>query len=475
VTALAGNELLAAARTDYASRLKDLQAAFEAKGGAAATDAYWNEKREQRWATMRWVHQKALSLPPKTPEASALTKEIQALWTPPAGAKAWYEANERMYAKCIELIALRSQPEQDQTAFEVQFGKLEKTFNAAAAVNDNTEPTKTAKTTFDQTFSALKARRDGNEPTRFTDCKAQLPTLLAQARAVLDKQIAALKSTAAGIKAVAPANDDEKRDKAGQAATALTGDPIILEQLGVDEKLDLLDAMRARPPARPMPSPPNPPGLVDPNDYDLMLKCRKAQRALYKATPLDDKFVAKDKENRAKMIDALKLKKKELQGAQDGWKAMTPDQKKATFESVIEDQCKAFGFEKATLVVEDFGPANSSNGAFDPVTNTIRVNSGAPACDDFELAMDLILHENTHNYQKQLALRLDATDPTKKLTDPSDPLYTQARLFKANNAIGGYVPPGEEYEAYEKQPTEAHAWIGGSQAARMVMEMLATQ
>lgn len=109
------------------------------------------------------------------------------------------------------------------------------------------------------------------------------------------------------------------------------------------------------------------------------------------------------------------------------------------------------------------------NGYFNPNDGKIYLNTDPKASLGRDLAttLDLIFHENSHNYQDKLVKRLDPSSPDP--LDPADPEYNQAVLFALNDGPHSYVKGEENFEDYKKQPLEEHAHDNGPKTARAVM------
>jgi hypothetical protein len=194
---------------------------------------------------------------------------------------------------------------------------------------------------------------------------------------------------------------------------------------------------------------------------------REAQRAIYNAMSLEPDFLAYDKEQRAKIVLALK-DDPALKQAKTGWQAMDWKARAKLLEKVALQQCKAFGFEPVPVIkLVDLGGDDNSvtNGYFDPNTKCIVINVNTySSANDFERAVDLIVHENSHYYQDQLCTgMIDAARRDKRLE-------AQTLLFKVNDE--DYVPPSEDHATYQKQPVEEHAHLAGPKAAKALLAAL---
>jgi hypothetical protein len=199
---------------------------------------------------------------------------------------------------------------------------------------------------------------------------------------------------------------------------------------------------------------------------------RAAQRKIYDATRLDEDFVAYDEEQRAKIAGAFKGDK-DMKKAQGGWGKTDWKTRLKLLERVAAEQCKAYDFGPPPVVklVDLGGDASSvTNGYFDPNTKCIVINTNAySSANDFERAVDLIIHENSHYFQDQLCSgMIDAESRDKRL-------LAQTELFKANNEAGAYVTSGEAPDAhatYQQQPLEEHAHLAGPEAAKAIVAAL---
>jgi hypothetical protein len=91
----------------------------------------------------------------------------------------------------------------------------------------------------------------------------------------------------------------------------------------------------------------------------------------------------------------------------------------------------------------------------------------ASSVNDFEKAIDLAFHENSHNYQNELVKKLE-----NGTLDRNDPAYEQAQLFEINDGPQAYVDGAEDFDVYKKQPLEEHAHQNGPETAKVFMKAI---
>lgn len=199
---------------------------------------------------------------------------------------------------------------------------------------------------------------------------------------------------------------------------------------------------------------------------------RAKQRKLYLATKMDDSFLEHEGERRQQLVNAFKGDR-EMKQVGGKWKEVDWEKRRALLQRVANEQCKAFGFDPAPVIkLVDLGGSKMgvTNGYFDPNTKAIVINvNPASSANDFERAVDLIVHENSHYYQDQLCTGM--IDPGKR----DKRLDTQVDLFKANDEGQGYVTGGEDFQTYQHQPLEEHAHFAGPQTASGILALLNEQ
>lgn len=235
-----------------------------------------------------------------------------------------------------------------------------------------------------------------------------------------------------------------RKDEARQALVDIAPDE--LKNKTTDEKLDLLDGLRA-------------------TGEDLTPDERKLQRKLYNSMDYDPEFKRVDEQRRDDLVAALKSDK-DITEARDKWGQMTDDQRLAILMKVLKAECKVYDIPEPTVRL--FNEPPGDEGFFASDTMTLNLNTHIESgWSDYKEAIDTVIHENMHNYQAVLVQRLEEGIITK-----DDPEYVQARIFAANDTPDGYVTPSEPVDddekgtnTYKTQPLEAHAWDTGAGVA----------
>ncbi len=201
---------------------------------------------------------------------------------------------------------------------------------------------------------------------------------------------------------------------------------------------------------------------------------RKAQNKMYSAMSMDKQFLEEDGERRKKLVDKIKHMP-EFKNARKTWDKKPPDwnARQKVLQELAKAQCEAFGMQDIPeIVMADLGGSEYgvTNGYFSSQTKGIVINTNRySSCNDFEKAIDLIAHENSHNYQDQLS---------EEFIDPNtiDPrIKAQVEMFKINSGPGSYCPPTEEFTTYQKQPLEIHAHFAGPETARGLISHLESE
>jgi hypothetical protein len=209
----------------------------------------------------------------------------------------------------------------------------------------------------------------------------------------------------------------------------------------------------------------------DQNQRKLLLERQHQQTRVYMATELDKTFLQEEKKSRAKVIGALTSNpqaKAELQKARDGWATMNDSDKEKILKKIIEAHCEGIGFDKPKKLVLN-SDDHKVSGGFQHAEAQININKDGDIFNDFELTMDSIFHENSHNWQSQLIRKFRA-----KGISENDPLYRQALLFEANQGEREDGTDGYDNGAgYKVQPKEAHAHRAGPKFAKALMRALA--
>ncbi len=493
---------------DLAGRRKDLTDALTALNRAygsrplgdateeAARDGWGDKQADLLEAKYAPLWQKVQYVRVRTSKQQALLDEYKAMTVTGVDWTQIHDGIEAKAAKAAQLLAVSANLVGDigEHAWFSGFGKVRDRVEAASRLTDDTEPTKTRIATFTSLWTEVDALVKGTAADRFTRAGAKLAALVTAADDVLKSRVDAATALVAGIGAATrgatatdpttPATPAQRAQRALAASQVMPEEirTVVLRQLPVEAKLALLDGLRADggPPDFTQTGTRGLPGYSDNADDPV----RRAQRDIYMAMDLDPAFVADEKEQRKEVLKELMKDKAELQRARDEWPALDEAARIKVMEKIVAAHCKAMGFDEPrnpgagpnqgkAIVVLDVGQS-SNNGSYDPGTDTIQVNRGGALYGDFELMMDLIFHENSHNKQIKLANRLDLpdTDPNKLTRTNTDPPYTQALMWRANWP-GGYVGGDEDYATYQKQPLEEHSWMAGPGTARQLMRQLA--
>jgi hypothetical protein len=217
---------------------------------------------------------------------------------------------------------------------------------------------------------------------------------------------------------------------------------------------------------------------------------KAARRALYKAMEMDPEFLEQDAKARKKIANEMtdtkekrtKLKKLKKTWKKDPPKGPTKDEKLDLMREALAVQCRALGIdpppevvevdEPPTIVHNDDGSISEliEDGYFNLDDGKIYINTNAKSSfhKSMARALDLALHENSHNYQHELVKQLE--DGTLK---PGDPEYQQALMFQANDGPRGYVDSKEgDFDTYQKQPQEEHAFSNGPKTSKAILKKL---
>lgn len=456
-------------------------------GDAADEQWGWSEREyKARRTQLSSLLQKAKYVKPLTAELEEAVAEFAAMDT---GGATWVEMLTKLDAKAAKAqqllrMAERAQPLPDEQKFFAAYGKISEWVKTAAANDDTDDQTKNAKTEFNNQWGAFREILDSWDDDRFTRCLEKLPALKVAADAVMKarrdaalRTVDALNAPSASSPSGGPPVPASNAEKNARAVKAAIGDPppagaippAVLKSLPADKKIAILDALKVG-------------GTLVPfndNASDSAQQAardnprRKAQRAVYAAMDLDERFVEAEEIDRRKVLDALLQDKEELKKARDEWPLLGQDDRKKVLEKLLKAHCDGMGFKAPANGIKFEDQDASTNGDYLPGGDVIRINPKSRIYDDFELQVDLLFHENSHNWQGQLVNRLDPSHPNP-LTPAEDPPYTQALMFQSNNAGAEIIPPAEDYASYQKQPWEDHSWSTGPKTARMLMKGLAT-
>jgi len=481
ITTTADHDKLAGLRTRYAAAGRALMKAYEAGHAGPPGEPYLKDVAKQLKAENKLLMRQGNKVPDDTAEIATLKQEMNAL-AEQTGTAAENVATQRAIAeKARQLMALRTADKDPaEVALFRKFKKAEKSLEAALKSVPSAGATQ-EQAEFKRRMIAFKAKLFGKDDNRVAICGPELEWLVPAADALLLAATNALKLVAANVKAMPQGSGPEKTLKATAARNAIDGaDPDILSRLSADEQLDLIAGLRVDG----MPSFDISNKIASKNDPK-----RAAQRKMFHAIKLDEKFMAEDTKKHDAMITALEGIKQELKDARDNWPSLTDEQRVDMLSKVMAAQNTAFGIDPPNGGITTFNdPVSTNNGGYarsdmtrDPPVNgpdkdIIKLNVGKPVFKDFEAAMDLIIHENTHCNQNRLVRALIWTkgaDPKYLTKENSDPPWTQARLFAVTYG-GGSNQCGskEDYETYQKQPVEDHAWTAGPRGTQGIMDML---
>ena len=196
---------------------------------------------------------------------------------------------------------------------------------------------------------------------------------------------------------------------------------------------------------------------------------RLMQRALYSSMQLDEKFKKEDKKTRDQYHKELKSDK-ELQNAVNNWNKTKDGQpvvdletKKKMIDKILKAQSKAYGIDVPK--VDWYTGSEGDFGGFQADKNLISLNTFY--LNNAKEMIDTVIHENTHNYQDELAKQF--VDGKIKKTDPR---YEQAKTFAMLHHWDAYVPPDEDSDVYKIQPEEMQAWdAGGTESTRLLKSL----
>ncbi len=469
-TSTAGSAGLAGLRQTAIDKAEALRVAYEASlGTGAPPNTYYVARRQALLDTgAGGLIQKAGCVPIKNPQMATLLREMDAEYQSSGSgtAKQNYERLASAQTKAKQLIAMRTTGDAAEAAYTAAYRKIETLVTSAAAEPAPTGPGADthAVTLFQTARGGVTGLVGGTEADRFQRATVLLPDLKAKALAALQPKIQAAKSQAATAAALPSGTPVEKQQKAEAGRAAIAGaDPAVLEAMSPDDKITLLATLRTD-------------GMPASSRSNRNDPKRVAMRKVYGAMTLDAQFIDTDNANRKAVVDALmRDHKQEFKDARDNWGIMTKEQRESMLQKVVDAHCAQIGHTKPggatpgssfTFYPNSTMGEDTDNGRYSMSRDTILINTKQPVYEDFELAIDLIFHENSHNYQNQLVKGI--------ATITTDPPLTQAKMFQATwtAASNAYINGDEDYDGYQKQPIEAHAWLAGPQAAHMLMDAL---
>ncbi|HMF10723.1 MAG TPA: hypothetical protein VKE94_00405, partial [Gemmataceae bacterium] len=467
---LAKYEDLPDIRAELKTKLDALLTHYRENGSSPEHRAWLKDRYSQVQLLGNSKFYKVVTVPLKSPGIVKLKEEFELLrkaafsiGNPVNPTKDNVKAWELLIAKADEISAAREQTDKAETQLFKKYRPIQKRVEEADKVVKGTAPPlPETDTAFADELA--KFRDFWDKDKRYGEAEKLIDSLKTKAEAVLQPVIAAGKQKAKDIGDMPESSDGEKSNKRTAAQDAINTGQLSqfqLESLTPDEQIKLMKSVRVG---------------GDMNFGPL----RAAQIKIYGAMKLDQKFLAEDAKGRKKMIEKLLEEKKDLlleaksnwnkKPANDEEKANLLDQKRQFLEEIVKAQCKAFGYDFPILpILFKDEPKVLDNGSYSWATNKITLNMNSVALNDFESALDLVIHENFHNYQRQLVARLHLPDSDEKKIKPTDPLYDQARCFELNHGgttPGAYVKSGEGQAAYMKQPKEEHSWYAGPKTAR---------
>lgn len=146
------------------------------------------------------------------------------------------------------------------------------------------------------------------------------------------------------------------------------------------------------------------------------------------------------------------------------WETMNREQRRKVFQTLIDLHAEKFGYanEKPTLTLRNhFGKEDPMlAGLFSESANELTVITDHKSFNDFGQSFTTVIHELTHKHQAVLVARMKQND-----IDPSDPLYTRARIFALNNQVDNHfsstayvtrfgIDPVKAYTLYRSNPIE---------------------
>ena len=335
----------------------------------------------------------------------------------------------------------------DKIAYDEQLEKSAPLRNESLLVRTKPDPFPALWDALDKHYLAMDA---ASKALQFKAATEHHAKLVAACEALL--------KAATELDAVASVNAKAAAGEAKQAAASG-----VLAAKPLDYKLALLKRLRA----------------TSKMNADSTPEQWDAQKQIFRAMTMDPAFLKEDADARKKIVAKLTgdpevLRK--MKQARDGWSKASKEQKKAALETALKAQCEALGFgdQVPEIVLADDAPAadgTAGNGEMLP-NGKIKINMHeSSTVHDFQLALDLVFHENSHNYQNKLVKMLEA-DQLK----PGSPLYNQALMFQANQAggHGSYVggSSAKEFDDYQRQPIEDHAHSNGGKTTRAVAKAL---
>lgn len=217
-----------------------------------------------------------------------------------------------------------------------------------------------------------------------------------------------------------------------------------LKTLPFEEKLQLLDDLHAK-------------------QQPLTDAERSMQSKLYNAMQPDQGFIELEK-RRADLLVLRIMEDERLLNASKNWASIPFHDRITLLREIVLIQCGIYGMPEP-MIVSDINDI-FTDARMNFQTNQIVINSRAYGNNYFFEFLGAIVHENAHNYQHHLALRLK-----EGLIDTNDVEYNQARQFAVN--FKNYISPtGNDDKDYKRQPIEAHAFKLEDYVAKAVEKKL---
>lgn len=139
----------------------------------------------------------------------------------------------------------------------------------------------------------------------------------------------------------------------------------------------------------------------------------------------------------------------------------TPERKLELLGFISSSYAAHLGRKPARFTGFSDGPG--SIGGYQYKTDTLAVNVHSVSFQkDFLTMVDAVIHENQHREQHRKVDEMKAG-----VIGPGHPDYIAAKVFEANFANNGYLPPNNlaGHEAYERQVVEKDARFAGEKAA----------
>jgi hypothetical protein len=186
---------------------------------------------------------------------------------------------------------------------------------------------------------------------------------------------------------------------------------------------------------------------------------------------LDPGFKQRDLDRADKIADELK-DDPDLKAAKKDWGGQSDTQKVNALKKVLAAQCKLLGMPMPEVIMDHQPPKDGRilNGLFDGEGKLhLNLDPASDVSAGLDTAIDTMIHENCHQYQRVLVQQLK--DGKLK---PGDPDYEQATIFAANSG-NNYIQPDEDptsLDPYIKQPEENHSRTIGAATGKAVFNKL---